>query len=149
MGPRASSLLGPRGLRRFPSAALLVNSPERNTAGEQLQLGKGNVISADALGHAKQLGLSGVPVEAALLFISASHILCRFLFQLLILKTDLTRALLGLQRAASCSEGSSLHPALVLAGAEVPWMCAAAGKRALRSKDRAAGRAASKLGLAG
>lgn len=72
--------VSPHGLR-FPSAVFLVNSPERNTVGEQLWLGKGNVIPADALRYAKQLGLPGVPAQAALFFISASHILCRFLFQ--------------------------------------------------------------------
>lgn len=72
VGDQTSAPLDSMCMRSFHwLGSVLGNSPERN---EQLQADKRNVILADALKYAKELGLSGVFLQAAVFF---------FLFQLL------------------------------------------------------------------
>jgi len=83
LGPsclQTSALLGSRELGSFPlraaaglSCLFLVNSPERKAAGEQLELDKGKVISADVLKYAKELCISGGLCSGCCGFFSASH----------------------------------------------------------------------------
>lgn len=88
---QTSALLRTWGLGRFlqsPSDGLsslfLVNSFARNVAGEQLELDKRNVISADAFKCVEELCFSGGLYSGCcdFFFFSASHRLCRFLFEL-------------------------------------------------------------------